>query len=53
MELLSAALAAPSMFRGGPFTFTGDRESGTVDDEVDVLARGDSTKREGEVLAAP
>ena len=53
MELLSASPAASSVFRGGPFTCAYDRASRAVDDEMSAFARGDSTKREVEVLAAP
>ena len=50
MELLPATRTAASMFHGGPFTFTYNREPGTVDDQMDGGARGDATQREVEPL---
>ncbi len=41
------------MLRGGPLTFTNDRESSAVDDQMSGCARGESAKLDVEVLASP
>ena len=53
MELLPAAPPAYAMFRPGPLAFAHDRQSRAVDNEMQALARWDSSTREVEVLATP
>ena len=53
VQLLPAPLALPSLLRGGPLAFANDREPSAVNDEMSGFPRGDSTKFNVKVLAAP
>ena len=53
MELLPAALAAFAVFRSGPFTLTHDRESRTVDDQMDGAVGREAGAPDLEALTPP